>query len=174
MKARFLLLLCAALALLSATQAFAGFEAFLKMDPLQGESTNPNHSNEIVVLSYSHNLTNSGGFPTVTDLTITKPLDKASPGLFLACVTGAHYPTVILTMHKAGPSTNHTDFLKITMTDVVVSSVKPATISLQDDRPVEQVTLNFQQIQWQYQQIDANSNPVGGPIVTTFSRGPGG
>ena len=33
---------------------------------------------------------------TVSDIVVTKPVDKSSPKLFLFCASGQHYPTVKL------------------------------------------------------------------------------
>lgn len=69
----------------------------------------------------------------------------SSPAFFKNCVAGAHYKKVVINMRKAGGSQQ--EFLKITMTDVTVSSLArnpdgSATIGLRyatSDPPVSSV-----------------------------------
>src|SRR4051794_19398714 len=60
------------------------------------------------------------GKPDVHDVSVTKKVDKASPVFFKNCVSGAHYKKVTIAMRKAGKGQQ--EFLKITLTDVVISS----------------------------------------------------
>src|SRR6185437_10203149 len=95
------------LLLASSLRTFAGYSVFLKLDGIEGEATNSDYENQIVVTSFSQGMTNSvstvvGGpgasKPTFTDLTITKSLDKASPLLLLNCAQGKTIQTAILTL----------------------------------------------------------------------------
>ena len=49
-----------------------------------------------------------------------KKMDKASPVLFLACTTGQHFKSAIITARKAGGGQQ--EYLKITMEECMVSS----------------------------------------------------
>jgi type VI secretion system secreted protein Hcp len=44
----------------------------------------------------------SAGKAKFEEFTIEKDVDKASPPLFVACVVGAHYPSIMLVIRKAG------------------------------------------------------------------------
>ena len=58
---------------------------------------------------------------TVQDVNVTKYVDKSSPNLTNTCCTGKHYPEVIITVRKAVDKS--VEYLKITMTDVFVTSI---------------------------------------------------
>ena len=72
------------------------YDAFLKIDGIDGESKDERHPNEIEVLSFSWGESNSGSAATgggagagkvaMQDFHFTMKLNKASPQLFLATV----------------------------------------------------------------------------------------
>ena len=74
-------------------------EYFWKLDGITGEAAASKHKGEIELHSWSwgaHNPTSiagtgmSAGKVSISDLSITKRLDKASPKLLGFCVTGDH------------------------------------------------------------------------------------
>ena len=87
------------------------------------------------------------GKVSVQDLSLTKYIDKATPNLQLACATGKHYKDALLTVRKAGDKP--LEYLKITMTDVLISSVSTGG-SGGEDRLTENVTLNFGKFKTEY------------------------
>lgn len=132
-------------------------DMFLKLDGIDGESTDDKHRGEIEILSYSWGATNSGtaqqgggggrGKVSIQDFNITKKVDKASPKLFLACATGEHIPQATLAVRKAGAQQQ--EFLKIKMTDLLVSSYQTG-IGQGGDVPTDQVSFNFAKIEFEY------------------------
>src|SRR4028119_487447 len=64
------------------------------------------------------------GKAQVDDLEFEHYVDRATPNLFKYCVTGKHIPEAKLTVRKAGG--NPLEYLKITLTDVVVTLVSPS------------------------------------------------
>ena len=101
---------------------------FLKLDGIEGESTDARHAKEIDVAAWSLGVTNSGsthsgggggaGRATFTDLAVTKLLDKASPALMLAVATGRHLRSGRLTVTSgAGPRT--LEYLVVDLEDVL-------------------------------------------------------
>jgi type VI secretion system secreted protein Hcp len=86
----------------------------------------------------------------VHDFVIKKMVDAASPSFFLNCVTGQHYPKVMIEMRKAGGSTSSV-FLQFTLTDVLVSSLDLGG-SRGSGVPEETMSLNYAAIEIQYQQ----------------------
>src|SRR6266699_3022978 len=107
-------------------------DMFLKIDGIEGESTDHAHKGEIELLGFSIGATQpassgiggGGGVGKVQlqDFHFTKHHDKASPKLFEACCTGKHTPKVTLTCRKAGGSQQ--EFLKWTLSEVLISSVQ--------------------------------------------------
>ncbi|MGH9263837.1 MAG: Hcp family type VI secretion system effector [Acidimicrobiales bacterium] len=135
-------------------------DMFLKLDGIDGESTDKGHKNEIEIESFSWGASNSGsaahggggggaGKASFQDFSFTTRVSKASPRLFLACASGEHIKSALLTVRKAGGQQQ--DFLKVTMSGLLVSSYKAEGASGADAAvPVDQVSLNFAKIQVAY------------------------
>jgi type VI secretion system secreted protein Hcp len=108
MKARvlgFLSVLC-----LGAFPLFAAYDAFIKFDGIQGESTKPGRTGWIEILDVSQGVTQTGahaagsgggaGKVAVHDISITKKVDKSSAALMQAAGSGRHFQNVTI---DAGP-----------------------------------------------------------------------
>lgn len=132
---------------------------FLKLDGIDGESTDAKHKGEIDIESFSWGATNSGsaahgsgagaGKVAMQDFTFTSAVSKASPKLFLACASGEHIKVAQLTARKAGKEQQ--EFLKVTMEDVLVSSYKmEGSASGDAAAPTDQVSINFAKIRVDY------------------------
>jgi type VI secretion system secreted protein Hcp len=80
---------------------------------------------------------------------ITKPIDTSSPRLYQACANGSHFPAVVLTASSPN-STGSSEFLTITLTNVLVTSVQWSSNSSGDGAPLESLTLNFTKIKVNY------------------------
>jgi type VI secretion system secreted protein Hcp len=131
-------------------------DMFIKVEGIPGESKDSTHADEIDVLSWSWGMSQSGtmhtggggaGKVSIQDLSITKYVDKSTPKLMLACSKGEHIPEATLTVRKAG--TDPVEFLVITLTDVLVTSVSTGG-SGGEDRLTENVTLNFGKVDVTY------------------------
>src|SRR6267143_983565 len=103
-----------------------GFDAFLKLDGIPGESRDAKHKGEIDILSFHWGVTQTRarrGLADVQDFSVTKFLDKSSPLLFASACHGDHIKQAVFTLRKAGGSP--TDFYKVTMQDVLITRVAP-------------------------------------------------
>lgn len=130
---------------------------FLKIDSIDGESTDSKHKNDIDLLSWSWGETQSGahvsgggggaGKVQMQDFNFTMHANKASPKLFLACATGQHIKQATLVCRKAGGEQQ--EYMKVTMSDLLVSSYT-AGGSQGDMLPVDHISLNFAKIEWEY------------------------
>lgn len=128
---------------------------FLKLDGIDGESTDRSHRNEIELLSWSWGVTNetpagggggSGvGRATPQALLFVHRYDKASPLLARLAANGRHIRTAVLSARRSG--TGQRDFLLITLKELNVSAVQMAD---NGDGPVEQVALRFAEIGFSY------------------------
>ena len=145
----------------------AAVDYFLKIDSVDGESTDDKHKGEIDLESWSWGETNSGtgghvgkgsgaGKVSMQDFHFTAKVNKSSPKLFLACATGQHFPKAVLTCRKAGG--DQQEFLKITMTEVFVSSYQVGGSGGSDIVPVEQVSLNYSKIEKEYKPQKADGS----------------
>ena len=135
------------------------FDAFLKIDGIEGESPDSKHSKEIQLLSFNYGAHQpasadvgggSGvGKVNMRDLQVVKHVDKASPRLLVACCTGQHIKSAVLTARKAGG--DQQDYMVVTLSDVIVSSVDGSGQPQgSDGLPTEQVSLNFSKINFEY------------------------
>lgn len=138
----------------------AAVDYFLKIDGVQGESTDDKHKGEIEIESWSWGASQPGlvsggsgagggggaGKVTVNDFHFSKAVDKASPVLMLSTATGQHFPKAVLTVRKAGG--DQQEYIKITLTDVLISSYQVG--GDQSALPVDSFSLNFAKIEYEY------------------------
>ena len=134
-------------------------DMFLKIEspPIKGESLDDKHKEDIDVLTWSWNLSNSGNAQTgggagagkvnVGNLSVTKFVDKATTDLFLSTCNGQHHDTVTLFVRKAG--TNPIEYIKITMSEVLITSLSTGGSGSQD-RLTENIALNFAKVKVEY------------------------
>lgn len=125
-------------------------DIYCDVEGIEGESTDSEYPGVINVLAFSWGMSQSGtthlgkgggaGKADIQDVSITKYIDKATPNLMQACMTGKHFPKVTLMVRKAGekPLT----YLKIEMEGVIITSVSTGG-SGGEDRLTENVTFNF-------------------------------
>jgi type VI secretion system secreted protein Hcp len=145
-------------------------DMFLKIDGVDGESSDSSHKNEIELLGFSFGASQPGSAGRgggagvakvqVHDFQFSKSFDKASPKLFEACATGKHFPKVTLTCRKAGGSQQ--EYLKVILSEVLVSSTQDSG-SGGESLPTESVTLNFSKIEIEYKPQD-DKGALGGVV----------
>jgi len=131
---------------------------FLKIDGIEGESQDHKHKNEIELESWSWGATNSGsmahgggggaGKVNMQDFHFVMKCNKASPKLMLANAGGDHIKSAVLTCRKAGK--DQQEFLKVTLSDFLVSSYQTGGSGQSDVIPVDQISLNFSKIEVEY------------------------
>jgi type VI secretion system secreted protein Hcp len=149
----------------------------LKLDGIQGEAKDENgHANEIEVESWNWGAVNSGtqhsgggggaGKVKMDDFNFVMPVCQASPKLMLACATGQHIKTALLTCRKAG--TEQVEYYTIKMTGVLVTSFRTGGTGAASILPVDQVALNFAQIEFDYKP-QSETGTLGGSIKAGYS-----
>jgi type VI secretion system secreted protein Hcp len=140
---------------------------FLKIDGISGESLDSKHKGEIDVEAWSWGEVNptppgggggggGGGSGKVQaqDFNFTAKFSKASPSLMLACASGKHLKSAVLTARKAGKGQQ--EFLTFSLSDVLVSAYQTGGVE-GEVVPADSVSLNFSKIQVEYKQ----QNPDG-------------
>lgn len=138
--------------------ASGGNHYFLKIDGIAGASQDLKHKDEIDVASWSWGETNAvsprtgggggAGRVSMQDFLFTTGISKASPKLFLACASGERFRTAILSA-SSGSGSRQVDYLKITLSDVVVTSYQTSGPGA-DQPTTDQVSLNFAKIEVEY------------------------
>ena len=146
-------------------------DIFLKL-PFKGESLDDSHKDEIHVLAWSWGVSQSGtthvgsgggsGKASFQDLSFTHFIDKASANLLGHCSTGTHISEALLTVRKAG-GLKPLEYLKITMTDCIVTSVTTGG-SGGEDQLTENVSLNFAKFKVEY--TPQKKDGTGDAVVT--------
>jgi type VI secretion system secreted protein Hcp len=146
----------------------AAVDYFLKVEGHEGESKDDKHKNEIDVLSWSWSESNSGtmaglggggaGKVSMNDPSFSFTVNKACPGLMLACATGEHIKKATLTCRKAG--TGQQEYMIWTFTDLLVSSFQIGG-SQGDVIPICTVSLNFAKVEFAYAEQKADGSLEG-------------
>ena len=150
----------------------AKVDYFLKIDGVDGESTDDKHTGEIELESWSFGGTNSGSFSSgggggsgkvsMQDFNFVKKTDKASAKLLVACCTGEHIKTATLVCRKAGGEQQ--EFLKITLSPILVSTFQSGGSAGTDVIPMEQIALNFGKIEYKYKEQKPDGS-LGGEVI---------
>jgi type VI secretion system secreted protein Hcp len=150
----------------------ANVDYFLKIDGVDGESTDDKHKGEIELVSWSFGGTNAGSFSSgggggtgkvaLQDFSFVKRLDKASPKLFTACCTGEHVKSATLVCRKAGG--DQQEFLTIVLTSAIVSTYQSGGSAGSDVIPMDQVSLNFAKIEVKYKEQKPDGS-LGGEVI---------
>ena len=132
-------------------------DIFLKIEGIEGESSDSNHANEIDVLSWNwlvtqdanmHSGSGGGaGKAQVSDLEFEHNVDSASPNLLKMALTGKHISEAVLTVRKAGGEP--LEYLKITMNDIVVTRVS-LSADTSDPQIRESIALSFAKVKQEY------------------------
>ncbi len=109
------------------------YVAYLKINGITGGGPN----GEIEIDSWSFGVSNSGsvgpsggveGKTSLSDLTITKPVDSSSSALFKAALSGTSIPSVVLVVisRTSGSSGSGTggEYFMVTFSEVLISNYK--------------------------------------------------
>ena len=164
-------------------------DCFLKIQGIDGESEDSKHKNEIEIEGFEWSEIQSGTFSQgggggagkvqMRDFKFYTRTNMSSPKLLLACATGQHIPSAVLTVRKAGGGQQ--DFYMITMSNVLVSSYettrRAGNFTMDDDTstnsstgdlvPMDLVALNFSKIEVEYRPQNSDGS-VGNPVKVGY------
>ena len=155
----------------------SSIKVFVKIDGIPGESLDKSHEEWIDAIGFTAGVeqpTSSvpagGGTTERADfmkVVIVKPFDKATPKLYLSCARGDHISEIVIEFVKAGGD-HEAPFFKITLTNVLVSSVKPV-ISPSLGYLTEQVSFVYGRIQWTYKEMDPETGEFKGDVIAQWN-----
>ncbi len=114
----------------------AAFDAFLKIEGVDGESTDDKHKQWIDLESYSMNRA------TQTVQIVRKTTSRSSAKIALFCAQGQHIKKAVLHVRKSGG-----DYMKIELENVLITSYQ--TSSSSSGVPTESFSLNYTKIIFQ-------------------------
>ena len=149
---------------------------FLKLDGIEGESTNAAHKNEIDVESWSWGITQAGssgfgggggsGKAAFQDMHFVARISKASPKLFLSCATGVHHKVATLSGRRTAGKGKTVEFLKYKLSDVQVTGVQHS--DSEAGTPMEQFSLQYSKLEMSYSP-QATSGKLGAAVTANFN-----
>lgn len=145
-----------------ATQVDSFFDIFVKIEGIGGESTETTHIDWIDAESFQFGISSpfssSGGTtgrPESKGFMITKELDISSPQLAKYLLEGRHIPKVIVDIVKkdTGAIIMQYELSEVTINSIEVNSEVPGKGEIlgKNERPIEDVIMNFGKIKWLYQ-----------------------
>lgn len=170
------------------------FDAYLKIDGIPGESLDANHTDWIELLGFefgasqatSATASSAGGASAervnLSEFSITKFIDKASPKLFEACCRGQHIREITLQVHRAGGE--QVRYYEVKMEEVIVSSTEvegmarlsqngsaaDAAVESRNELPSEEIKFNYARIKVTYTQQNRQDGQGGGNIAGGWDR----
>lgn len=153
----------------------AAVDYYLKIDGVDGESADHKHKGSIDIESFSWGASQGGSFSagggggagkvSMQDFHFVMKVNKASPKLMLACATGQHIKKAVLIARKAGKEQQ--EYMKVTMSDILVSSFQTGGSEGSNTLPSDQISLNFAKIEFEYKEQKADGT-LGGSIKAGY------
>jgi type VI secretion system secreted protein Hcp len=152
------------------------YDMFLKIDGINGDSSDDAHKQWIEVESFSHRISqpvggalsaqgvHTGGRADHADFSVVKRLDSASPNLALYCCNGRHIPNIRFELCRA--MGDKTVFMVYTFKDVIIASVSPSgSADAEDPIPIEEATFRYGQLNWEYTPTDITGGGKKGAAI---------
>jgi len=136
---------------------------FIKFDGVDGESQDDKHVKWIDVLSFSQTISReksssvsarASGGPVFHDIVVVKELDKSSPKLAESVAIGKVFPKVEIHLTSSAGT-----YYTYELTNVMVTSYSISGDA--DDRPTEEISLNFEEIKVTYTEYDSEKKSKG-------------
>ncbi len=123
-------------------------DMFLQLGDVAGDATAKGYENWIELLSWSWGASNpttvdagtnklSAGKVSVSDLSLMKAADSATPRLIAAVASGGHFPKAALAIRR---SSDGFEYMRVWLEDVMVSSEQ---LSAGGEKPTESLSLSF-------------------------------
>ncbi len=123
--------------------------SYMKIADIKGESTDNEHKDWIDVLSMSSpdssTSTSTTGKRQHKPITITKAVDKASPMLQSASISGKVFPKVEIHVSASSYGGSRATYLKYELKNVMITSYQTGG-SAAGDVPMEDFSLNYESI----------------------------
>jgi len=154
------------------------FDAFIRIDGIEGESSDDMHQGRIEVVSYetdvkqnvSSTASSAGGASVGRNdfgaVSIVKLQDKSTPLLLFACASGKHIDKIIVHLCRSGG--DKTKFMEYELTNCLISRVSVAGGG--GEFPHEVVDIDFGKIKWIYSQQKRDGGGIAGQVATGWDR----
>lgn len=134
------------------------FDAYLRLDGVDGESTDSAHPKWIDIESFTHAVSQPGR-ASFSELCLQKTIDSSSPVLAQSCALGKRFASANLDLVTTDAS--RVRFYEIGLTKVFVSSLSTDGGAGDAGRPTETLCLTYSRIGWSYTEVDPRGLPSG-------------
>lgn len=157
--------------------------AFMKLGDVQGEATDQDHQNWIILESMSGGIHRSipegakdqqrtKGETSLGDVVVTRQLDKSSTKLQEACANGTFFQQV--EVHFCTTVKNKQEpYLKYLLKNVIVSSYNIGANASGQPLPSEQISLGYTEAEWTYIVVDPNTGDKKGQVPAKYNPATG-
>jgi type VI secretion system secreted protein Hcp len=157
--------------------------AYMKLGSIQGEATEQNHKDWIIIDSMDApikrtipagavNQQRTKGQTVLGDVKVVRELDKSSTKLAEACANGTYFADVEI--HFCTTVNNAQEpYLTYKLKDVIVSSYNFHGEASGDPLPKEEVALSYSEIEWNYVVVDPNTGDKKGNVPGKYSPAAG-
>lgn len=151
---------------------------FMNYEGISAESSDKRHENWVVVIDLHWGVKRSITSNTstqndresanaeITDLTLTRRMDSATPYLFIESCCGKG-KTVTIHLTKTGTGSGNDVFMEYILKDALISHYDVEADSQADIRPTEQLTISFVDLEVRYTPYDEDGNAMA-PIAVGF------
>jgi type VI secretion system secreted protein Hcp len=149
---------------------------YLQLDGIKGESADSQHQGWIECTSVNWSITQpksatastAGGHTAeraeLSEISISKLVDLASPMLAQVCACGKTIPKAKLEMQRADGNGQPIKYFEVELENVLIAHIAPAFNGA--DNAKEHIGLKFSKVRWKYTQQKigggANGNTAGG------------
>ena len=156
----------------------AGFDTYLQIEGVPGESLDEKHKDWIELLGFDHKMDqptssskgSAGGAATGrtvhSDFVIHKLIDKSSPKLYEAVSSGKHFKKCKLEVCRAGGS--QLKYYEVTLEEVLISHVGISKSGEDGGVPTESISFNYGKIEWTYTQQKRADGSGGGNVTAKY------
>ena len=151
----------------------AQVDYFLKIDGVEGESTDDKHKGEIELESFSFGVKQTGtgtvggggaaGKADFSSFSFDKLYDASSPKLFLGTASGEHFKSAVITFRKRG--SEQQEFLTYKFEDVQLEHYDQG--GKEEPPLLEDVGFTARRIEISYRPQNADGS-LGSPITATW------
>lgn len=151
--------------------------AYIKFDGVAGEAEDTNHKGWSDLLSFQQGLSKPGGGATgatrrrgdvvLDDIVCVKELDKASPKIAESVCKGKVFPKVEIHVTASYTDAGRVTYYAYDLKNVLVTSYDISGSAQSEDVPVENISLNFEEIKVTYTECD-NAGKSKGNVEYTW------
>lgn len=148
--------------------------AFMKLGDIPGEAQDQDHKDWIIIDSLSAPISRSipmgakdqqrtKGDTTLSDVSVTRQMDKSSTKLQEACANGTFFKEVEIHLCST-VGKKQEPYLKYKLENVIISSYSFFGNASGEPLPSEQVSLSYTGIEWTYIILDPNDGSNKGNV----------